>query len=580
MPHRLPFLVLLAAALLALADPGGARAQSGPATPVPADQLPDRCEQNDSPERPCALALDAVSGLMTFVPEGDEDYYSVNLGAPADTGLGLEVAVRGTAGLDLRTTISRAGEAVPLAVFSTPALSATLPAGLTGWILIRVENRAPGLAAGQSYRVETRWTLPPALAPAPLPAGTDAATPPAPDALENNWSPEVASPIGVGFVYDLTFACPVAGGCPGGDHDYLRVPVKRGLTYVFATFDLGPGVDTAIDVFWLDMTTPAISNDDVRAGTAFLSMVRWRAPDNGEAIVRIAPRTGGLNPVVFDQAAGRYRFAAALAESAIGLDIQRRVAEQAGDAAPTAAPAPDASEPGAGAAPEQITEGVSTGPAVIVAGTVMRDGPSDAAQELERLAADTPVELMGRASGLWVLVKPDRGLRPGWVRYAAVQALRPLGSAPAGGTGGVPAASAGDPGLAAGQGGDLAGGDTAGAGGVRRLPDLPAPAPAPAAPKAALVVPVTVAEALPEGDGSAPRPLAGVRVQLVSVFGDVLVEAVTGGAGRVTLQYDVPPGAAVRVRVPAFGVEAPVERQSPATAIAIPVAAAATGGAR
>src|SRR5690349_10099057 len=78
--------------------------------------------------------------------------------------------------------------------------------------------------------------------PTATPAGGQAGQ--TPDALEDNWSPATAAPIAVGVVYDLNFVCPVVWGCAGGDHDYLRLPVKRGLRYLIATFDLGPGADT------------------------------------------------------------------------------------------------------------------------------------------------------------------------------------------------------------------------------------------------------------------------------------------------------------------------------------------------
>ena len=67
--------------------------------------------------------------------------------------------------------------------------------------------------------------------------------------------------------------------------------------------------------------------------------MQWKAPGNGEAIVRIGPRTGGTRSVVFDDAASTYRFAIALAGSPIGQQIEQRVREQAGLPTPAAAPA-------------------------------------------------------------------------------------------------------------------------------------------------------------------------------------------------------------------------------------------------
>ncbi|HEX9373276.1 MAG TPA: hypothetical protein VF897_19850 [Roseiflexaceae bacterium] len=66
------------------------------------------------------------------------------------------------------------------------------------------------------------------------------------------------------------------------------------------------------------------------------------------------------------------------------------------------------------------------------------------------------------------------------------------------------------------------------------------------------------------------RRLGGVRVQLVDVFGDVLTEAMTAANGEVTLTRDVAPETAVLVRVPALGLQYPIDRAQPALTIAIP----------
>jgi hypothetical protein len=67
------------------------------------------------------------------------------------------------------------------------------------------------------------------------------------------------------------------------------------------------------------------------------------------------------------------------------------------------------------------------------------------------------------------------------------------------------------------------------------------------------------------------RPLPGLRVHLVTVFGDVLTEAVTPDDGRVTLTRDVAPGTALFVLIPAAGVLVPVAPETPDLVIAIPV---------
>lgn len=86
--------------------------------------------------------------------------------------------------------------------------------------------------------------------------------------LENNWTPAVAAPI---------FICPVTSGCPGGDHDWLTLLVKAGVTYEVATFDLDPGVDTVLELH-LDAEGMLVAlNDAVRPG-ARLSALTWTAP--------------------------------------------------------------------------------------------------------------------------------------------------------------------------------------------------------------------------------------------------------------------------------------------------------------
>ena len=228
--------------------------------------------------------------------------------------------MRSSGGLDLLTSISR-DDGSPLAIIRSPAISTTLAAGIGGGVIIRVESRAGGDPGGQAYNVEVRRTLPPGV---PAAASSDSLPP-------DNWKITGIRPpprrSAVGVLYDLNFVCPVSWGCAGGDHDYLRLPVKRGGQYLICTFDLGPGVDTEIDLFWGSSDTPIAGNDDARPNASFLSVLRWVAPADGNAIIRIAPRTGGTNPLVFDQKATTYRFAVALSGSALARQLEGRIAE-------------------------------------------------------------------------------------------------------------------------------------------------------------------------------------------------------------------------------------------------------------
>ncbi|MBX0331517.1 hypothetical protein K2Z83_28080, partial [Oscillochloris sp. ZM17-4] len=338
----LALIILLASADLAATPPHavGAQGIAPTTTPTPqADARPDSCEPNNDQAHACRLALDAVSGPFTFLPEGDVDVYSVFLGAQPD-GMQTTITLRATSGLDLYTTVSRAEGGAALATIASPTISTTLAADVTGWAVLRVENRGAAIATGQSYRVELRRTLPPAPAIAPTASGPAGLVrdPATPDALENNWSPETAAPIAVGVLYELNFVCPVRDGCPGGDHDYLRFEVKAGGRYLISTFDLADGVDTVLDLFWWSAEAGwqlLTANDDERAGAAFLSTIRWQAPADGIALIRVGPRSGGLNPIL--SGAPSYRLAIALAGSPLADQLEARIAQQTNQP-PTPAP--------------------------------------------------------------------------------------------------------------------------------------------------------------------------------------------------------------------------------------------------
>lgn len=550
------------------------------ATPLPAVQ-PDRCEPDDVPERACVLPLDAISGPFSFLPEGDNDYYSVDLGAE-QTGLGLSISIRATSGLDLRTTITRAGETRPLAILSSPALTTTLPADLTGWLLLRIENRSPLPTEGEQYNLELRRVLPP---PTPLPDALAAQPQAAPDRLENNWSPETAAPIGVGYVYDLNFVCPVAWGCAGGDHDYLSVPVKAGVEYLVATFDLGPGVDTVIDLFWGDEQVPAATNDDARPGASFLSVLRWRAPGDGTAIIRVGPRTGGAGQVVFDKDAGGYRFAIALAGSDLAHQLEQRIADQTN--APTATP--QAAIRSGSSAPPQTGAGPKGEAIVTASATVLRTAPTNDAEAIQTLDVGTHVTLLGQVSGPWARVQPEGAVVFGWVYGPDLRRVDEDATAQA--TPGLTMTPAVSSDSASSTAAPLStvvstGSATATPVSLPRITALePAPLPPPAhlPARQQLTVAITAfaqhGSTIPTPPPGRPtptpapgsqRPLAGLRVQLVNVFGDLLAEAITNSDGRVQLTRDMSPLVAAHVRIPALGIERAVDPAQPTLLLIVP----------
>lgn len=77
-------------------------------------------------------------------------------------------------------------------------------------------------------------------------------------------------------------------------------------------------------------------------------------------------------------------------------------------------------------------------------------------------------------------------------------------------------------------------------------------------------------QGLPAPTPEGQRPLAQVRVQLVTVFGDVLAEALTGTNGQVRLSRDLAPTIATYIRVPALGIQAPINPEQPAIRITVP----------
>lgn len=577
---RFTLVLLLAACVVAAAIggapplPAGAQSLDPTPTATPrADERPDRCEPNNEMKRSCRLDLDAASGPFTFLPEGDVDFYSVMLGEQPD-GMETTITIRATGGLDLYTTVRQPEGGSPIATIASPAISTTLAADVTGWVVLRVENRGAAIATGQSYRVEVRRTLPPTPAvPTPTPTGPEGLQrqPAQPDALENNWSPDTASPIGVGVLYDLTFVCPVTGGCSGGDHDFLRVDVKRGMRYLLSTFDLAPGVDTVMELLWWSPSNGwqvLAANDDERPGAAFLSTLRWQAPGDGQAIVHIGPRSGGLDPILGD-GQPTYRFALALADSPLAAQLEERIAIQTNAptpspvALPTEAAGEDGGNGGSAAPPSveptpiSIEEGGATGQAMVIAAAEAHTAPDGSSPALGTIPVDAIVTLTGRTAGLWAEITSGEIVGSSWVDR---RMLRPTAAT-------APTASAGLPGEI---GGTLPG----------------EPGTAPVSSNGDVVAAVTDAPALPiEPVASLPErvpaeanvsllqgttPLRGIRVLLVTVFDDVLSEQVTTDDGTAIFNVPVTAGTALFVVIPELGVRERVSADNSTISIVLP----------
>lgn len=536
----------------------GAQTATPTATPG-AIGRPDACERNERREDACNIPIDLVNGPYTFLPAGDQDWYRADLGQP--NGLQTTITTRYAGGLDLIVSISR-DDGTPLTAYSSPSISTTLAAEVSGPIIIRIENRAAGDPSGGSYNIELRKTLP--LAPTPP---TGLAPTLTPDIGENNWSVDTATPIAVGVVYDMNFTCPVLGGCGGGDHDYVAVPVKQGGKYLIATFDLAPGVDTALDLFWGNPNTPLTTSDDY--GIGMLSVLRWVAPSNGTVIIRVGPRNGGMNQIVADKQSGFYRFAVALAGTELEKQLSERINQQGAIPTPTPRPAapggsgvssPPAGGNSAVAPPAQpagqpsVSNDAPKGEAVVVAeSTVLREGPAGNAPAIMTLPQETLVVLLGQASGAFVRVQPQGGVIPGWVRGADLHLLGSPSGNQSGSATALPGVNISPTPASTTTVRPASGGQS------EPLP-MATPISFVAPQRASVNVTVQLYQStnqtMEEDDPADTfKPISGARVQLVNAFGDILTEAVTPANGQVTLTRDVDAGSAVYVRVPAMGIQ-------------------------
>lgn len=573
------------------------RATAPSPSTIAVEAVPDRCEPNESVERACALPLDTISGPFTFVPDSDQDFYRLDL--PEEASIQTVITVRATAGLDLALSARLGDQLVASGTYSL-----TIAPAIAGPVTLRVENRDPRPASAEQYRIEVRREI------VPLGQGEDEAEDSGePDALENNWSFDTATPVAVGVVYDLSLVCPERrpSACPGGDHDHLLVPVKAGVRYLLATFDLDPGVDTVVELFWSSTTTAAEGNDDYAPGGT-LSALDWVAPGDGILGVRIAPRNGGLPQSGAEPKAG-YRFAVTPLASELARKLEVMIRQQANVPTPTptaapvtAAPSGSAGSGGSGGAGGSIPppasaggvvgqESIAAGSAIIVAETVLRREPSERSNALATLGPETRVSVRGPVSGLWVSIESEASILPGWVRWSD---LRRVGETTSGaavtttGTTAVPnsqqtgVANQPAPSPTAIMAGSPSGADPNRDQVVVRKLDLalPAPPPPPAARVPfALSVTIVATDNLPMS-GSAlgfatptpdmRQPVERVRVQLVNIFGDLLAEGLTDVAGTAQLRRDIRPGDSLLVRIPAWGVELPLAPEQTSLVVTIP----------
>ncbi len=206
---------------------------------------------------------------------------------------------------------------------------------------------------------------------------------------------------------------------------------------------------------------------------------------------------------------------------------------------------------------------------VAVEQTILHIAPGTRSEGFQSLRRDEQVKLLGQARGAWVRVQAFTSVVPGWV-YAAD--LRPLPGVIEGGPVITTTATLSTTATML---------STVGPDGTITAPTpSPTPTPAPAVveavpdpdvvetavpppPHVPVEITVEVVEATaalpsrPGGPTATPATrvgIAGMRVQIVTVFGDILVEAVTPANGRVTFTHDVPADTALFVQIPALGL--------------------------
>lgn len=566
------------------------------ATPAPGTQ-PDRCEPNDALIQPCALPTEIDNADLNVV-DGTPDVFSFLLKGGrtytirASSTTGIDPVIRVFRADDPATVIAENDDLAP----GTTDAEVQVTTEVDGWYLVLVTNKAPGDMRGRTYTVSARSTA--ALAPTTNPAAaTQAALTPVEavqgDLFENNYSPETAATLAWGVPYDLSLVCPVAGGCPNGDHDFFWVPVKQAVPLVAVTYDLGPGADTTLTLYRPEPghTDPATGlvgwrhwagNDDIAPGYTLRSQLIVTPDWDGYTLLIVAS-SQRANPPPMPPAvgpAGRYRLMLgppALAPVQDVLDAQRDI-----PAAPTPLPVevPPTGEPAAAnVAPTPITDAREvirqeslSGEAVVVvpATRLYAAAPPSSTDELASYPEGAVVSLLGVTYAGWVKVQPLDSVTPGWMFGPNLRPRTPLTAADLGATGTITGTA-----TAPGTGSSSAGtaptsapdGGAASVPQVAIMPPLPAPT-AVTVPPEARAVTVEVCAVARVADSACTRPLEGIRVELVRVSDHaILFVGLTDRAGQVAPSIQLAPGTAVDLQIGALGLRARI----PATASRIPV---------
>ena len=596
---RLPYLMLLLSlavllAMLALSATQSAAAQAAEsnstqtpsilmatatptASPTADTPAPDAAEPNNTPGTARPIELGGKIDNLTLFPNNDVDDF-VFFVKPDMVGLTVILDTYITYGMDTRLRVLRPdGSLIAENDDASPGDKRShLSVALTesGYVVIEVSNASIVPPDAKTYTLETRLVTSgeAAAQPAPGPEGGK------PDPYENNYDFEHAPEIPIGQQIDgLNFLCPPGAATNCGDNDFFAVSLKGGVCYIAQTLKLAPGIDTNLIVYGPQRDAAPVwaGNDDVSPGI-LESHARFCVPRSMGSIIGYVLVGNAGNRIPPAPAAQR-TYSLSVAVELPPTPTPATIAN--GAAAPVAA------APAAGDAPK--------GTALVRAkSTALRDAPNAQGATIQTLPQETLVILQGQASGAWVRVQVANGVLPGWVygpdlrRIDAAAATTTAQAAPNPSSipeAGAPAAV----GVPAAQNGmQVTAVPAANALPAPRVVALQATPAAAAAPvqRISLAVSVlllnsgaTTATATPLAVGAltpTPRaggmsPIAGMRVQLVNAFGDVLAEAITPDSGEVTLRRDLDPGTAVFIRVPSPGLHIPVDTKQPASTLTI-----------
>lgn len=552
-------------------------------TPSPTPDAPalDAAEPNNRVADARPIELGGKVDNLTFFPNGDVDFF-VFFVKPDMVGLTAILDTYITYGMDTRLRVLRPdGSVIAENDDASPGDKRShLSVALTesGYVIIEVSNASIVPPDAKTYTLETRLVTSgeAAAQPTPGPEGGK------PDAYENNYDFDHAPEIPVGQPIDnLNFLCPPGAAANCGDNDFFAVSLKGGVCYVAQTLKLAPGIDTNLIVYGpqRDAAPPWAGNDDVATGV-LESHARFCVPRSMGSIIGYLLVGNAGNRIPPAPAAQR--------TYSLRVDVELP---------PTPTPAPSASGGNAqpvAAAPVSAPAAAADAPkgtAIVSAkSTALRDAPNEQGATIQTLPQETLVILQGQASGAWVRVQVANGVLPGWVYGPDLKRIDET-AASAAALSAPTVKRAPEVGAAAASAPASASGTQATTGPVANA--LPAPrvvalqatlAPAPAQAQrislavsvllvnsgtTAAVTPLAIGAGTPTPRAGGLPPLAGMRVQLVNAFGDVLAEAITPESGEVTLRRDLAPGTAVFIRVPSPGLQVPVDTKQPASALTI-----------